>query len=279
MEEQLIQLFGTYHSWKINDETWVINGLGGSQNMYLLEGEKQALLLDTFWGAGNLRKYIESLTDKPLLVANTHGHMDHVGNNGEWETVYMHKDAIIDMETVTQLPFDISCLPHPDYEKKLIGEGYVFHLGKRDVRVMDIAAHSFSSLGFFDEKYQMFFAGDEIDAGQVLMFPIQEFPREFNLDEHLQRHHANMLRIRDMGNQIRYLMPNHSGAPIANSYLDDYIELTEKIYSGEAVIEDDIHHEHVRNGYKGNLVCRARWKLASFFVLKPDLMNIYGKGF
>jgi hydroxyacylglutathione hydrolase len=77
MEPNLIQIFGSYMSWKLNENTWIINFMNGSQNMYLLEGREKALLIDTGWGAGNLRALVEKLTSKPVIVTNTHGHLDH----------------------------------------------------------------------------------------------------------------------------------------------------------------------------------------------------------
>ena len=55
MEEKLVETFGSYLSWKLDEHTWILNFMGGSQNMYLLEGTDRALLIDTGWGAGNLR--------------------------------------------------------------------------------------------------------------------------------------------------------------------------------------------------------------------------------
>ena len=37
--------------------------------MYLLEGDEKALLIDTGYGAGNLREYVEKLTSKPISGA------------------------------------------------------------------------------------------------------------------------------------------------------------------------------------------------------------------
>ena len=45
----------------------------------LIIGNEKALLIDTGYGYGNLREAVARLTDLPLIVANTHGHFDHVG--------------------------------------------------------------------------------------------------------------------------------------------------------------------------------------------------------
>ena len=43
--------------------------MGDSEYMYLLEGDEKALLIDTGYGAGNLREYVEKLTSKPISGA------------------------------------------------------------------------------------------------------------------------------------------------------------------------------------------------------------------
>ena len=45
--------------------------------MYLIKGTERALLIDTCLGVGQLRPFVKSLTDLPLTVWITHGHVDH----------------------------------------------------------------------------------------------------------------------------------------------------------------------------------------------------------
>ena len=47
MEPSLEEIFGSYMSWKLDNQTWIINFMNGTENMYLLEGDKKALLIDT----------------------------------------------------------------------------------------------------------------------------------------------------------------------------------------------------------------------------------------
>ena len=46
-------------------------------------------MIDTGSGFGNLKKVIETLTDLPYVVLNTHGHLDHVGGNHEFGKAYL----------------------------------------------------------------------------------------------------------------------------------------------------------------------------------------------
>ena len=112
-EPSLEKIFGNYTAWEAKEGTWFINFMNGSENMYLLEGKEKALLLDTGYGAGNLRAFVEKLTDKPVIVANTHYHPDHAAGNGEFEEAYMSEGALIDAPSVEApgaVPFDLSKL-------------------------------------------------------------------------------------------------------------------------------------------------------------------------
>lgn len=60
---------------------------------YLSEGNMKACLIDTGDGFGNIKAYVEKLTDKPLIVLLTHGHLDHANGSTLFSEVYMnHKD-------------------------------------------------------------------------------------------------------------------------------------------------------------------------------------------
>ena len=141
MGPDLLEIFASYTSWKCSEDTWIINFMGGSQNMYLLEGKYGALLIDTGWGSGTLRAYVEKLTSKPITVALTHGHLDHAGGCGEWESVRMHSGAEADLKTCCRSPFDLSKLPHSDYEHVLVKDRDIIDLGGRMVELIDISAH------------------------------------------------------------------------------------------------------------------------------------------
>ena len=92
-----------YRAEKVNDRVTAILSLTG-EIMYLVNGSERSLLIDTCVGAGNLRDFVERLTEKPLTVLLTHGHIDHAmgapeftGNDGkpECEIYTNHADTEI----------------------------------------------------------------------------------------------------------------------------------------------------------------------------------------
>ena len=69
---------GYFTSEKISDHVTRITNPSVVYS-YLVEGDERAVLLDTGCGLGDLKAYVESLTDKPYEVVLTHGHVDHAG--------------------------------------------------------------------------------------------------------------------------------------------------------------------------------------------------------
>ena len=60
-----------FRSKLIAPGTWQV--LSDGDYSYLLEGDDEALLIDSGYGAGDIRAYCQTLTEKPLSqIANTH---------------------------------------------------------------------------------------------------------------------------------------------------------------------------------------------------------------
>lgn len=282
-QPSLEMIFGTYTAWEAKEGTWFINFMNGSENMYLLEGDERALLLDTGYGVGNLREFVEKLTDKPVIVANTHYHPDHAAGNGEFEEVFMSRGALEDapsVDTPGAVPFDIRKLPYPDYKKSWLKDGDQIDLGGRVLEVLEAKpAHCSSSLFFLDRKERMLFCGDDLEAAQVMMFDNSCNPDVvYDAKERLVNMRSNLNRLKDLGEAYDWILPNHNGYPLAKGYIDDYIGLVNAVFDGSAVIEDRLNHPFVEMDPKAAELCRVRYKKASIFIKKADVMEIYGKG-
>lgn len=74
---------------KISDRVTRIFGLAG-ELIYLVEGQERAALIDTSTGVGNLKEFVDNLTDKPYFVLLTHGHVDHAMGASVFDEVYMN---------------------------------------------------------------------------------------------------------------------------------------------------------------------------------------------
>lgn len=274
-------IFGSYQAKKFDEGTWFINFMEGSQNLYLLEGSENALLIDTGYGTNTLADFVKTITEKPLIVANTHFHPDHAGGNGEFPSVMMHHNWEADAAAVKpgpNLPFDISKLPYPDYEKVLLHDGDIIDLGDRKIEVLELCAHSNSSLAFLDRERRFLICGDELEAGQVLLYDLSAGGKPYDLLDRVKAHRENMQRIKKMQADIDHLLPNHNGFPIENTYIDDFIALVDAIFSGDAVIEDKLNHRFIEMDPIAPRLCRVKLGRVSFFMEKQLLLRFYGKG-
>ena len=88
MDNINLQRIEGYTVQLVAEDVWAIDEFG-ADIIYLVKGEKSAAVIDTGSGFGNLKKVIETLTDLPYVVLNTHGHLDHVGGNHEFGKAYL----------------------------------------------------------------------------------------------------------------------------------------------------------------------------------------------
>ena len=274
-------IFGNYMAWKYDDATWIISFMEGTEYIYLLEGEEYALLTDTGYGVNNFRAFAEKLTDKPILVTNTHYHPDHSAGNGEWEEVMLSAGWALDAPSVEREgagPYDLSKFPHPDYEKKIVHDGDVIDLGGRKITIWEAyPAHCNSSLFFIDESHRLALTGDEFEAAQTMMYDNSWNPEApYHVEKRINNMRANAERLRAVCGDGWKLLPNHNGTPLSTGYLDEYIELADEIFAGTAKIEDKLNHRFVEMDPKAPELCRVRHKHCSIFIKKAEVMKIYG---
>lgn len=92
MEKELKK---TYKIKKLMEDVYGITSSGVA--CFLIIGKEKACVVDTGYGFADLKAYVREFTDLPLLVFNTHGHIDHTGGNFWFNSsVHIHeKDAEI----------------------------------------------------------------------------------------------------------------------------------------------------------------------------------------
>ena len=243
-----------YRARKINPNTYVVD-MGAVCFCYLLVGEEKALVIDTGMNPANLREYLETITDKPMEVVNTHGHCDHDLCNGYFDKVWMHPNAIKDANNG-----DMSIGPYagqvPDFTATPVEEGHIFDLGGRHVEVLYTECHSPGDLMFLDKENRMLFTGDNLEVGQVLIFY-----GDANHGATVEGHLEIMKKIKARYDEYDIICPAHNGSPIDKSYVDYYIENDERILSGiEGTSELASPTWNVKPGEGMFGLSEAKWK-------------------
>lgn len=148
-----------YRSKLIAPGTWQIESEGDYS--YLIEGDDEALAIDTGYGAGNIRAYLQTLTKKPVrFVANTHFHFDHTALDAYFDRAYMSAQTA-EKATIPYPSFVGMTFPRA-YPKTIVGDGSVIHLGGRDIEVIIAANHTPGGTLYLDRKQRILFSGDEV---------------------------------------------------------------------------------------------------------------------
>lgn len=162
-----------YRSQQIAPGTWQIESDGDYS--YLIEGEKEALAIDTGYGAGNIRRYLQTLTAKPVrMVASTHFHFDHTALNGYFDKALMSKETA-EKATMPYPSFGTMKFPR-DYPVQIVKDGDVIHLGGRDILVIMGGNHTPGSTMYLDTKQRILFGGDEfMPRGVRVSITVEKF--------------------------------------------------------------------------------------------------------
>lgn len=139
--------------------TWRIRSDGDVS--YLVEGDQEAIVIDSGYGAGDIRAYCQSLTAKPVrCIINTHDHFDHTANNAYFDKAYMTK-ATRPLATIPYPSFEGIDFPR-DYPVEIVKEGDKIDLGGRCLEVIEIPDHAVGSIALLDSRERILFSGDEI---------------------------------------------------------------------------------------------------------------------
>ena len=224
----------------IKPDTWAIlpyNPSPDTPSIHLVIGEERALVIDPTDTPYDVRAYIrENLTDKPLVVANTHSHGDHTYANYLFDdcTIYMSEKCQAALRRQRENPGMRSrsrLLTHQSQnEGTVVKPGDVIDLGGREIEILGCEpCHDESSILYWDKTCGILFTGDEIDPGQCNLWnaPLEVFYDNIK----------NLIALRDGDPGFDMVCAPHNGTPMNARILDYYKENCERVFSG---IEGDI---------------------------------------
>ena len=224
-------------SEKVAPGTW--KNLSDGDYFYLVEGDNEALVIDSGYGCGNVREYLQTLTDKPVKnIANTHDHFDHTANNAYFDCAFMSAET----KPLSTIPFkSFEGIDFPkDYKIQVINEGYIFDLGNRDLEAFKIPDHAVGSLVFLDKKERILFSGDELGMpmGKSLNGSVERFAGY--MEKLIVHRHEfdticsgfgilNADLINKYLENVRYILAGNEGEAYDKPLFLKYPELTDQI--------------------------------------------------
>ena len=239
---------------------------GASAWMHLVVGEEKALLIDTAFGIGDLKGLVECLTDKPIIVFNTHYHGDHTQGNGWFESVYIHEYDVPYLQATIAAGAQGRFYPHiahtftendltpaGGYDIIPVHDGYTFDLGDRKLEVIHMPGHSAGGAMLLDETDGILFSGDAVVFTPTLI--IGRFPNQF---------HGELMTVKAFYDSLEKALPRlksvnklytgHSVQGIGSMQLRDMLECLRAILDKP---QDHELYDYVDDPSQKQIMCKG----------------------
>ena len=232
----------SFHSEQVTEHIRRIYGFSEEQ-MYLIEGNDRAALIDTGTGIGNLKEYVGRFTDKDVIVILTHGHLDHALGAEPFGTVYMnHQDDEVYerhrqpdyRELYYRMMPGYGDLEPGDYAPAMdigralnLADGKIFDLGGLTLEIVACPGHTPGSMTVLVREERILITGDACNPFTFLFFP--EALSLGNYKDILIKY-----RERVAGKYDRVLFSHGAVEGPADDIIDNVIEACEIAQRGEA---------------------------------------------
>lgn len=209
---------------------------------YLVVGSDLAMLVDTGMGIANIRDVVEQITDRPVLVVNSHGHLDHIGDNWRFHRRWSHPlevDAIeagvgndrmrqyLAPESFNRPPpemLDTRSFHIPGTTvERTIDEGDVVDLGSRRFHVLHTPGHSSGGLSLFEPETGILIAGDAVYEGPLFAHHDGGSAAEYR---------ATLQRLQALAPELSVVYPSHNRYPLDPSFITEIHLAMEEICTG-----------------------------------------------
>lgn len=262
-----------YEVTQINENTWQIMSSGDYH--YLLVGDEAGVAIDTGYGAGNLREFLEKLCGKPVpWVINTHNHFDHSANNFYFDMAYMGEEAL-PLASIPYPSFEGITFPKPDYPKTAVGDGDIIPLKGRELEIFHIGDHTADGIAILDRKDRLLFTGDEIMGhGKTLNGSVSKWKSDLE----------KLLAHRDEFDAV-YGGPDK----VTDGELEIFYEAACKILAGEKLEQPSPSEPHPpivdERDADGNLIYDCQMPHSAdvpkdgFFKVNPNMVDFVYKGY
>lgn len=262
---------------KIYPNVTRIAGMGG-ELCYLVEGNERALLIDGLSGVGSLRAFVRELTDKPVTLVITHGHVDHAPAIYEYGEGFIHPDDIAlmysplhssmerrlgfvlngkRMGTLRTEPVMEDVVKPCPVKAWPVYDGDIFDLGETQIEAVHVPGHTYGSIALVDCGNRACYTGDCCNANTLLFLPGSTTIEEYRDSLH---------HFKKWQYKFDVCWGGHGAGCVPATIIDEGIQLCDEILAGT----DDA----VKTEYTGRPCIYAKKKDDHFRRLDGGVINI-----
>lgn len=208
--------------------------------MYLLEGEERAALIDSGLGFGSLGKTVRALTQKPVLLLLTHGHVDHSMGAGEFEEFWMNpldrgifllhsapvlRQTELELSPLARQGADWTIQPAADPDRfHSLTDGSHFDLGGATLEAFSCPGHTPGSMVLLCPEERVLFSGDAFSNSTLLLDPAA-----LTVEEYLEA----LLALRPrLAGRFGRVLEAHTTGELPPDIVDGVIEVCREVLQG-----------------------------------------------
>jgi glyoxylase-like metal-dependent hydrolase (beta-lactamase superfamily II) len=180
--EKVEQSEDWFEVYRIDEDIFAIYEPGQFEEVisFLIVGDEFALMFDTGLGIGNIRRVVDQLTNKNVVVLNSHTHYDHIGGNHLFDTIYgttldytRERSMGSPPEAVAgflregwvwkPLPNGFDPASYQSYAFEIdhyVSEGDQIDIGGRVLEILFTPGHAPDSICLIDRENRQLFTGD-----------------------------------------------------------------------------------------------------------------------
>jgi glyoxylase-like metal-dependent hydrolase (beta-lactamase superfamily II) len=236
-----------FHSEMVSKHLTRIIAPGGVC-VYLVQGSQQAVLLDTGFGVGDLKGYVEELVQTPYTVLLSHGHLDHAGGAAQFPEVYLSQRDWSLAQWHCKIENRIEEVYHFGKPEGMVDEDFIparteaylplteeniFHLGGVTVQPVEIPGHTMGMMAFLIPEDRIAIFGDGCGEHTLLFF------------DHcasIAQYQQSLLHLQQYADQFDIVLRNHNNYLSKKQILADNIELCSDILNRrDAAVPVEMH--------------------------------------
>ncbi|MBE6010491.1 MAG: MBL fold metallo-hydrolase [Lachnospiraceae bacterium] len=197
------------HTWSIEDEI---------VRCFLLEGSKEAILIDCGMMIPSVRSIAERITERPVRLALTHADRDHIGCCHEFSEIIMHPSESMVFHNISGAKSEAT------QTMTYVKEGDVIDPGDRPLEVIHLPGHTPGSIAFLDRNRKMLFSGDPVQDGDIFMFGVhRDMPSYID----------SLTRLKERVAEFDRIYPSHGTMPVGTEMIEVLIDEANKVCRDE----------------------------------------------
>lgn len=216
---------------------------GADVKSFLVEGEREAAIVDTGTGVGDFRGLVAHLTDLPIVNVQTHGHWDHIGACHQFERVLIHPEDVAFLRHGEPADLYATHFGPDQIHDEWLPEGFIregasipgcrptgllndgdrIDLGGRTLEVVHTPGHAPGAVVLVDRDARVLIAGDTLRAGTILLMLKKSDPVAY-------RH--SLEKIVALLDAVDTIYPAH-GAPMTPDDVRALRDAYESVWAGD----------------------------------------------